>query len=166
MAVVNLKSQVVTDMDASPTVKVGPTQLGGVIREAVGTDQTNSDDSTGSTFRMVRLPSRARVTKVLLSADGDPTAGAADVGLYLEDDGSVEDADFFASAQALTSALDDEDVTYESAVVAPEDRGKQLWEQLGESEDPNVMYDIALTLTADVDAATDLFLKVQYVVDE
>lgn len=167
MAVVNLKSQVVTDQDASPAVKTSQLEVGGAIREAIGVVQTNSDDSSGSTYRMVRLPSRARVTQVLLSSDDSGTTGDTDVGLYLADGGAVEDADFFASAVDINAAaLSHSDVTYESGVVGPEDQSKRLWEQLGESEDPNVMYDIALTLTEAVTAATDIALKVRYVLDE
>lgn len=166
MAVVNLKSDAITDIDADIITKLGPTQLGGVVREAVGHVQTNSDDSIGSTFRMVRVPSRARVSAVLLHLDGAPIAGAANIGVYEADEGAVVDADFFASAYDLTTAAANADVTFESGEVAVEDRGKRLWEQLGLSEDPNKEYDIVLTLTAAVDAASDLLLKAQYVLPD
>lgn len=167
MAVVNLKSQVITDQDASPVVKTSPLEVGGVIREAIGVVQTNSDDSANSTYRMVRLPSRARVTQVLISSDDAGTTGDTDIGLYLSDEGAVEDADFFASALDInTAALEHSDVTYESGVVGPEDMSKRLWEQLGKTTDPDVFYDVALTLTEAVTAATDIALKVRYVLDE
>lgn len=167
MAVVDLKSQVITDQDASPVVKTSPLEVGGTIREAIGVVQTNSDDSANSTYRMVRLPSRARVTQVLISCDDSGTTGDTDIGLYLADEGAVEDADFFASALDINdAALSHTDVTYESGVVGPEDQSKRLWEQLGESEDPNVLYDVALTLTEAVTAETDIALKVRYVLDE
>lgn len=167
MAVVNLKSQVVTDLDASPVVKANPLEVGGTIREAIGVVQTNADDSSGSTYRMLRLPSRARVTEVLLSSDDSGTTGLTDIGLYLSDEGAVEDADFFASAVDIkAAALSQSDVTYESGVIAPQNQSKRLWEQLGKTTDPDVEYDVALTLTEAVTAATDIALKVRYVLDE
>lgn len=166
MAVVELKSDAVDGIDAERISKLNPTKLGGVDREAVGAKVTNADDSIGSTIRMVRIPSRARISAVLLHTDGAGTTGAADIGLYHADDGAAEDADLFASAQDLATAAANSDVTYESGVVDVADRGKRLWEQLGLSEDPGVEYDVTLTLTAAVDAATSLMLKVQYVLDE
>jgi len=171
MAVVNLKSQVVTDLDATPVVKTSPHEIGGVVREAVGTIAVTDDDAT-STFRLVRVPSRARITDVFLAnddLDGATPALAVDVGLYLSEGGAVVDVDFFASAiTQLQAAAGYTDVTYESAVVDLPNRGKRLWEQLALTVDPEVEYDVALTVTtaAGTFQAGDILMKVRYVLPE
>lgn len=74
------------------------------------------------------------------------------------------DADLFASAQSLVSALSNENVTHESGAIGVADLEKSLWEALGLSEDPSKDYDVVLTLTAAVDDAHYLGLKVRYVI--
>ena len=83
MAVNPTSSASITNMDASPSVKVSALQDHGVLRECVGTLQATSGDSTGSIYRFCRIPSRARVSQVLISFDGAATPGAADIGLAL-----------------------------------------------------------------------------------
>jgi hypothetical protein len=98
------------------------------------------------------------------------STGLADIGVYrtTEDGGSVVDADVFASAQALTSALagSGTNIMHESTVIGYEDLEKQLWEQVsgGLTSDPGYMYDVVLTLTEAVELAGTITLKVRYVV--
>ena len=94
---------------------------------------------------------------------------AVDVGLYLSEGGAVVDVDFFASAiTQLQAAAGYTDVTYESAVVDLPNRGKRLWEQLALTVDPEVEYDVALTVTtaAGTFQAGDILMKVRYVLPE
>jgi hypothetical protein len=171
-AVVNLLSQPVTDLDATPIVKQVPSVIGGVIREAVGFVTTNSDDSIGSTYRICRVPSNARITQILGSQDvGSASAGIADVGVYqtAANGGAVVDADFFASAWDFNVLGDchNVDITHEAGAgfLVNEDE-KYLWEALGLSTDSNREYDIVLTLTeAIATGATVVGLKVRYVLD-
>lgn len=164
MAVVTLKSSAVTDRDASPRELADAAISRGDIKEFVGAVTANNDDSVGSVYIMGSIPSNARVSQVLLSCDGAATTGAADIGLYqtTANGGAVVDADVFASAQALTSTLSNSDVTHESGVYGIEDSELYLWEVLGLSTDPNIHYDVALTLTAALDAADDVVLKVRW----
>lgn len=165
MAVVTTKAGAVSNRDSSPRVLSDANISRGVLQEAVGTIETNGDDSEGSKYIFATIPSNARVSAVLLSCDGNNTSGAGDIGLYrtTADGGAVQDADFFASAQALGSALINSDVTHESGVYGIEDIEKPLWEALGLSEDPNTHYDVVMTLTTADDSADTISLKVQYV---
>lgn len=170
MADVTLKSNAVTDLDADPLVKVNSQIAGGVLREAVGFVTTNSDDSIGSEYRICRVPSRARISEILGYSDiGSATAGIADVGVYLADGGAVKDADHFASAWDFSNA-DSQGVQLVNEAQAGNlvnEMEKQLWETLGETSDPNVEYDITLTLTEAVaTAAAVVGLKVRYVLPE
>lgn len=166
MAVEARKSAGITNRDASPRVKMDSATAGGRVREEVATIETVSGDSTGSTYRMLRLPSNARVSQVLLYADDIGTTTAADFGIYqtTENGGAVVDADFFASGVAMNAAATNaSDITHESAVFGLEDAEKPLWEALGLSADPQRDYDLVVTLTGDADGAGTITLKCKYV---
>ena len=164
MAVVNTKATAITNSDATPPVLNNPTIQHGFQRETVGTLEAVSGDSIGSVYRLARVRSNARISQVLLLCDAITTC-AGDVGVYrtARDGGAVVDADLFASAQSLATALTGTDVTHESGVFGVEDVEKPLWEALGLSADPSVDYDIAVTLTAAAGSAGTVSAKVRYV---
>lgn len=168
MAEVHLKSQVVTDLDASPVVKQNPVKAGGVLREQVATIETNADDSVGSTYRMLRVPSRARISELLISTNGASGDGTADIGLYLSDEGAAVDDDLFAASYAIKTKAAQDDITFLNETVNTFDgRNRRLYELAGETEDPNVMYDIALTVDEALTSTANLItLKARYVVEE
>jgi len=165
MAVVDTKATAISNRDSSPKVLSDANISKGILKEAVGTIETTGSDSAGSKYFFGSIPSNARVSKILLSCDGNNTAGAGDIGLYrtTEDGGAVVDADLFASAQAIGTALTNSDVTHESAVFGIEDVEKPLWEALGLSEDSKTLYDVIMTITTADDAADSVSLKIQYV---
>lgn len=163
MAVVNTKASAITAADAGTAVKKNLTA--GILKECAGTLEAVSGDSIASVFRLARVPSNARISRVLLSCDAITTC-AGDVGVYdvaAVNSGAVIDADFFASAQSLATALANTDVTHESGVFGVEDIEQPLWQALGLSADPGKQYDIAVTLTAAAGSAGTVSLKVAYV---
>jgi hypothetical protein len=165
MAVVTTKAGPITNRDASPKVLSNAAVAAGVLKEAVGTIESVSGDSIGSTYIFASVPSNAVVSQVLLYCDDIGTTAAADLGLYKStaDGGTVVDADFFGSAVSLKDgALNGSDITHESGVFGLEDAEKPLWEALGLSSDPNLMYDVVGTLTAASDSAGTIMLKVRY----
>lgn len=168
MAVENLKSAAITNADATPLVLTNARIMAGAMREAIGTKQASASASIASTYTLCRVPSNARISEVILSCDAFDTTGAADVGVYQTADngGAVVDADFFASAVVLTTALPNTAVTHESGVFGIEDVEKPLWEALGLTADPMRDYDIALTLTAanGAGATPDVTLRVRYAI--
>lgn len=167
MAVVAVKSSAVTNADAGVLNNARVAKMS--MREAVGTVELANGDSIASTYRVARIPSNARVSRVLISCDAI-TSGAGDVGVYQTagNGGAVVDADFFASAQSIATALVNTDITHEAD---PADAGagfgladveKPLWQALGLTVDPGIDYDVALTLTAAAAAAGTVSVKVQY----
>lgn len=164
MAVVIIKSGAITNRDASPKVLSNSIISKSALYEAVGTIETNGDDTAASKYIMATLPSNARVSAVLLSCDGNNTAGTINVGLYRStiDGGAVVDADLFASAQAIGTILKNSDITHESTVYGIEDIEKPLWEALGLTSDPGVMYDLVATIVTADDAADSITIKIQY----
>ena len=165
MAVVTTKSGGITNRDSSPKVKINSILTEGLLRENVGTVEVANGDSTGSKYIMFQVPSNARVSQLLVWADDIGTTTAGDVGLYqtTANGGAVVDADFFASALSLNGgALTASDITHESGVFNVDDAEKTLWSALGLTADPNLFYDVVLTLTGDADAAGTFTLKGKY----
>jgi len=165
MAVVAVKSTLVTNADALPAVLNNPRVDGGFERIEVATAAITSGDNTGSTYRMFRVPSNAVVTDLRIYSPDIGTTTISDIGLYrtAKDGGAVQDADFFASALSLKDgALNGVDVLHEAAVFTIANSGKELWDALGLSADPSVFYDVALTLTADADATATVKLIGRY----
>lgn len=170
MAVVNTKSTAVTNADAATQTNLSLKIAGGRLRESVGTVEAVNGDSIGSTFRLARIRSNDRVSRVMLSCDAISSC-AGDVGIYdiAANGGAVVDADFFASAQSLASALVNADVTHEAdaadagAGFGHADVEKSLWQALGLTSDPGKLYDIAVTLTAAAASNGTIAMKVQYV---
>lgn len=167
MAVVNTKGTAVTAADTSPPANgqfVNARVHGGRIKESVGVVAAANGDSIGSTYRLARVSSSDRISRVLLSCEVIATA-TADVGIYeiATNGGAAVDADFFASAQALTAALVNTDVTHESGVFTLANVEKPLWQALGLTKDPGKLYDVTATLTAAATGAGSVALKVQFV---
>lgn len=166
MATVSLSSTQITNRDASPRSLNNNFISKAQLFESVGTLESSAADDIGSIYKLCQVPSNARISDVLLTCDSLGTAGAADIGLYqtTENGGAVVDADLFASAQALTSALDKTSVLHESAVFGKDEVEKRLWEVLGLSADPKIDYDVCATLTtATIDAGT-VSMHVRYVI--
>ena len=165
MAVVSVKSTLVTNADALPAVLNNPRVDGGFERIEVATAAITSGDSIASTYRMFRVPSNAVMTDLRIYSPDIGTTTISDIGLYrtAKDGGAVQDADFFASALSLKDgALNGTDVLHEAAVFTIDNSGKELWEALGLTSDPSVFYDVALTLTAAADATGTVKLIGRY----
>ena len=163
MAVVAVKSTLITNADATPVVFNSPRVDGGPERVAVATADITSGDSIASTYRMFRVPSNAVMTDLKIYSPDIGTTTIADIGLYAADGGAVVDADFFASALSLKDgALNGTDVLHESTVFSIANSGKELWSALALSSDPGVFYDVTLTLTAAADATGTVKLLGRY----
>lgn len=171
MAVVTTRSTAVTNADAATQTNNSQKIAGGRLRESVGTIEAVSGDSIASVYRLARVGSGVRISQIMLSCDAITTC-AGDVGVYdvaAVNSGAVVDADFFASAQSLATALVNTDVTHEAdaadagAGFGLADVEKPLWQALGLSADPNKLYDIAVTLTAAAGSAGTVSMKVRYV---
>jgi len=165
MAVVNRKSGVLTNRDASPRVANAGGLAGGKVYGFAGTLETVNGDDIASVYRFGSVPSNAYNVKVELWADDVGTTLIADLGLYrtTADGGAVVDADFFGSTIDLkTAAIAGTRVEHESGVYDIDDVEKPLWSAVGATSDPGCMYDVAFTATAASDAAATLSLKVSY----
>lgn len=170
MAVVALKSTVITNATANPVVPNSSKNQSGRLRESQALFTITSGNSVGSTYRLFRIKSSDRVSLIRLYTPDIGTAGTLDIGLYdinSVNSGAVVDADFFASAVVTNAgALNGSDVTFEAAAAGGliANAEKTVWECLGLTADPFKEYDVTLTLaTADADGTGTGLLRMQYV---
>ena len=165
MAVVNLKSTVITNADSTTYTLNRKGLSGAVVKVARGTVETGAADDIASVYRFARLPSHARIVMIQLWSDDIGTTGTADFGLYrtAADGGAVVDANAFADAVVLDSgAIAGTMIHHESGVYGVEDVEQQLWQIAAATSDPQVMYDVCATLTEATDAAGTISLLVFY----
>jgi len=170
MAVENIKSTAITTADAAPpTANQVPLSLAnGRVRNSIGVAPVDAAASIASTYRLIRVHSSWRLKNLLLSCTAI-TSAAGDVGLYdipSVNAGAVVDADLFASAQSLASALAETNVLRESTTITVANLDKKLWQLLGLTADPGKYYDVAITLTAAATAAGTVALSSDFVAND
>lgn len=161
----DVDSTLISNRAATPRVANDPWTNAVVKTTGPGQLEVSTAVDATHVLRFCRVKSNAVIHAVFLSCDAVSTSGAGDIGIYQTDDngGAVVDADFFASAQVVTTALARSDVTHESGVYGIEDRDKPLWEALGLSADPQIDYDIAMLVTTDMGGAGTLVVEALYV---
>lgn len=120
--------------------------------------------TTADTVRLMQFKSGDRLYNLKLTVNGDLTTGAANFGLYKSGDahdGAVVDADLFATAQSLTSALDETDILDEASLTA-DNRGDELFVMAGQTEDPMEDWDLVMTPTANFDTSEEVTVTAVY----
>jgi hypothetical protein len=163
-----LKSNVITAREATPPTLNNPGAGGaGIVRTAGGfLASVTAALSATSVIRMCEVPSNAIVTRVWF-ASAAQAGGAFDLGVYRnnKDGGAVVDADYFATAIAVTSAVVITDETNESTTNTIAKRAQPLWQALGMSADPIATLDVALTVSTDITTGTGAVeVRIEYVV--
>jgi len=159
MAVNLYKTNAITNLDATPIVRANPWVHGGNAKQFAGTIEAVNADSIGSTYRFFRIGSWMRPVNLTIFCDAI-TSAAGDLGLYrtATDGGAVVAQALFASAQSIATAIVlGTNIRFEQDDIANVE--KRVWELLGLSADPNLEYDVALTLTAAATASGTLSLQ-------
>lgn len=161
MAVVNVKSTAISNADATPRIANSPYIDSAMKRAAVGKASIAAADSVGSTYRMARIPSSARIVSFSRTNGASGATGQVDVGLYrtAADGGAVVDSDILHNEMVLESAGNN----VVAGQVAAGDKEKRLWELLGLTADPGVDYDVTLTLTEVCASGIDVAIDIEYV---
>lgn len=167
MAVVNTKSAIITNLDASPIVLNDVTQDGGRIRSQCATVEVAAADDDTSVYRFARVPSNARIIAINVTNDALTAGTAYEFGLYrtASDGGAVVDADAYGSAVDLSSAR-----TTAALNVAFEARNidkitNKVWQDAAATADTKIEYDICALATTVGSAAGTISVEVQYVID-
>lgn len=173
MAVVTVKSQAITDQDASP--RVAPQAGSGAgyrVKEIDSFVTVTNGDSATSKFLFSRVPPSIRIKDLWAEWQALGSGCTVDVGVYYasraEDcavgivPGTVIDADFFASAVDMAAAGAPTNITNESGTYTTALRDNPLWEALGLASDPGGKFDIVATIVVDAAATGRLYLKAGY----
>lgn len=160
-----LKSTSITNDDATPVVfNTAGQGAAGLLRQVNDFTTTTSGKTVGSTYRLVRVPTKAKVKAVTIDASA-MTQGSFDIGIYrtAADGGAVVSAGFFGTAIDCSSAVRATDVTNESGTYTADKQNKELWDAAAVSADPGGFYDIVATSTNTITAGALLALRVTYV---
>src|SRR5262245_34660586 len=181
MAVVTTKSASIINADASPIVANTTGEGGeGPLRAANDSVTAVVGDSIGSVYRMVRIPTNAKVKRVLVTYLTASTAGATDISVAFSDsltDGTQAvfsalanpvvqvpgpaDNKLFASALTLTAVLKNSDQTFGNTFTTVH-QNLPLWQvlvNLGATQfttDPGGFFDIVFKLTTALTVAAGL----------
>lgn len=180
-----IKSASVTNLDASPIVLPQAGMGGqGYLMNASDYVTTTAGVTTGSTYKIVRLPTNAKVKKVLLTCAAHGGSAAFDFSVAHSDsttDGtpaalqgnivqiSSADNKLFGAGLSLVSALTNSDKTF-AGTFTSQYANMELWNVLVTlgattfSADPGGFFDIVAKSTATDASGGNIGLSIDYVV--
>ena len=165
----NVNQTLASNFVATPTVMSPVHQLGGSMRVATGTIALAAGDlSATDTVMLAPVPTNAAVISIKLYNDDldSGSTNTCDVGLYTSDGNvTAKDDDCYASAitdlrAAVTTGTE---VAFEARNINL--MGQKVFQDAGDSTDPNTHYLVGLKFDAAGDTAGDLSYVITYVVD-
>lgn len=175
-----LKSAAITNLDAVPVAQnTSGEGAPGMLRTVEGFITTVAADAAGSTYRLVRVPSRAILKDAIFRAEAQG-AGKVQLSVYYSDavsDGTTPGNQGLVVPSTGAGFVSD-DIDCASAVAAADKLGggtspgwnlsmhnKQLWDALGLASDPGGYFDIVAVVhtTAVTTGAARLGVSVGYV---
>lgn len=176
MSTYNIKSTMITNRDASPPVLTDAYVANGEVCEAEGYVQTyGAADAAGSFYRLVSVPSNARVSSLEFQADALGTGAALDVGVYYPtyipvgaglsaaSAGAVINTQLFASALGCSAATAATNIINSSTNNTIAKQEKPLWDAAGLASDPGIDLDIVVRVQTAIVLQGYIGLKARYV---
>jgi hypothetical protein len=167
MSTVTTKTDLVTNLDATPKVMNPLYLMGGVLREQVGTVEIAAADDNGSKYILGRVHSSWRISEITLFNDAITSGTDFDLGLYrtAEDGAAAVDANAFSDGVSLASAsLTGVQHLFEGgSAVGVEDIEQQVWQMAGQSSDPGLWYDVVLNSTTNGSGAGTVSMRLRYI---
>ena len=175
MAVVNTKPTTITNRDATPPVLNDARIERGTLKSSVGSVAVGAADSATSYYPLCQVPSSAMVRSVFLTCLAGMTTLAGDIGVFKNTAQSAGvttgvaantgSGTIFAAATTMAVAADRKDATNLNSNAYPTDKREQpLWQAIGLTVDPGLMFDIGIKVTtANTGAAGRVGLEVNYV---
>lgn len=165
MPVANTKALAISNADATPPILTNRAIAGGPKFVALGTVEVAAADDDGSVYRLVRVPSNAVLTSVVVFNDAITGGTAYHVGFYQTagNGGAVAEVDIIATSVNLTTASTvGVEVLFEDLNIA--DIGKRVWEVIGLTSDPQRHYDLALNGATVGTAAGTISVRVEWTI--
>lgn len=175
MAVVTLKSTVISNRDATPKVLTDALVAKGEMIEAEGYVAPANGDSAGSKYLLCSVPSNARLSSLsfqctALGAGAKLDIGASypsfiprGVGLDAIVANQVISANFFAAALDVSGALAPANIETSSGSYTIAKQEMCIWQALGLTFDPGIDLDIVATVNVAMAAAGFASAKARYV---
>ena len=139
--------------------------MSGRVRAAIGNLLPSAAPVAGDIGRLCRLPSNARIQQLFIEMDDQGGATTTvDVGLYVAGTDAVVDIDLYGAALDGATPFSRTDVRHQT--LDHNTMGQRIWEDLGLSSDPNLVYILALTwLVVATGVIGDISYTVNYSVD-
>lgn len=176
MATVNLKSTLLTNRDATPKVLTDAYLSGGILEEVQGSVKTNNNDNAGSQYRLLQVPSNARLSSLIWQSDALGSGCIVDVAVWYPTSLPLGGGNFLASgssaalisssifATGLTAPAANAltDITNQSLNYLIPLQETPLWNVLGLAADPEVSFDIGFTVRVATASAGYVGLKARY----
>jgi hypothetical protein len=134
-----------------------------------------ASSSTSSIYRLIRVPTAAKVKSLRIEAEANGASTAWNIGLHYSDNpndgtpqallGTVIDADFFDTALANTNAVQSTElIATDSPGYTINERDMPLWKAAGIATDPGGFFDITMMPSTQVGSGTGrVRLACQYV---
>ena len=177
MAGEQIKSTLITNLDATPPIRA-TAGMGGTYQPVTidATCHITTGMDNTSTYKLVRIPSRAMVKKVelWLQAAGTTITGSLgvaysdqpldEVGQSIGNSGIITAA-VWASALALAAVVVPTEYTFNfPAGFVFADTNKELWNTTGVAltKDPGGFFDIVWSSTSTSGSAADIVLRLTY----
>lgn len=179
MAVVNLKSTVITNRDATPKVLTDASISGGDLRQAYGWVFTGSADTTASTYRLCQVASNVRLANLSMINGALGSGCLLDVAVWYPTNIQMGGANFLPasssatliSSSAFTTAIvgNTANTTFSELMVTtnttqgPNYQEMPLWQMIGLAADPEISLDLGFTVRVATATAGYIGLRATYV---
>lgn len=146
MALVNVNSDILTNVYAAAPV-ANPTYLDTADPYVkIGTVSVNATDNAGSTYRLCQVGSNDLINNIQIVGDALGGTAALSLGLYNQNGGVVVSGSLFTFGTSFLAAQYGVSVRFSAALPAASAK-KRVWELLGLTADSKLIYDLVLTST-------------------
>jgi len=170
------KSTLIANRDANPKVLIDAFLSGGLYQETQGSVKTGAADAAGTTYRLVSIPSNARLSMLEWQSDSLGSGCVLDVGVWFPTTVPLGGAAFLASGSAaalISSSIFAAGLTAPAATTLTEITNQStnyliplqetpLWNVLGFVTDPEVSFDIGFIARIATASAGYVGLKARY----
>lgn len=162
----------IANRDSTPKVLTDAYIGGAALRSCEGFVQTGAQDNTASSYRLLQIPSNARIESLKLQTQALGTSCTLDVGVFYptvvpvgsgiaaSQGGAVINTNCFAAAQACSAALAATELI--AANVAINVQEQMLWQVAGMAADPGINLDIGVQVHSATFLAGYVGLKAAY----
>lgn len=173
-----LKSTFITNRDATPKVLSDSFLVGGQYEEVIGSVLVGAADTAKSFYRLVTVPSNARVSEIWWQADAIGSSGSTslDVGVFYPTTipqgganflantlaGTLISSSIFATALTAAAPVALTQITNQSLNYLIPNQELPLWQVLGLTADPEIDFDLGFSVRVATLAAGYVGLKCKY----